>query len=370
MAATRERRGNAGAKMAKLLDEEEEDEFYKTSYGGFEETENDRDYVQKNDDEDDIVDSDFSIEENDEPISENEEETKTRRKTTNKRAYKEPPKKSNQVKEQKKKVKVKKISTKRLKMKRQTYTVLDSAKISLRKSTALKSAATEHRIKARTEAAKKKPKSLKSDDWIPTQEELLEEALITEEENLASLEKFKQMEIEKKKSRPTKRIFSGPTIRYHSLSMPLVETKRTRESNRSVPNSVSQEDLSTKTEDEESNRKSIAVSTGPRCERTFVSFENDVREDAFNSIFKPSVKRPNGGYICSITKMPARYFDPITRLPYRNKEAFKVVREAYYQYLEAWADPKALDLEKWLAHRAKVKDQRNKLKKLNHAQGI
>lgn len=45
MAARRERRGNAGNKMAKLLDEEEEDEFYKTSYGGFDETENDRDYV-------------------------------------------------------------------------------------------------------------------------------------------------------------------------------------------------------------------------------------------------------------------------------------------------------------------------------------
>lgn len=47
MAARRERRGNAGSKMAKLLDEEEEaeDDFYKTSYGGFEETENDRDYV-------------------------------------------------------------------------------------------------------------------------------------------------------------------------------------------------------------------------------------------------------------------------------------------------------------------------------------
>lgn len=45
MAATRERRGNAGCKMSKLLDEEEEDDFYKTSYGGFEETENDRDYV-------------------------------------------------------------------------------------------------------------------------------------------------------------------------------------------------------------------------------------------------------------------------------------------------------------------------------------
>ena len=36
MAATRERRCNAGNRIAKLLDEEEEeDEFYKTSYGVF-----------------------------------------------------------------------------------------------------------------------------------------------------------------------------------------------------------------------------------------------------------------------------------------------------------------------------------------------
>ena len=35
LASTRSRRGNAGAKMAKLLNEEEEDDFYKTTYGGF-----------------------------------------------------------------------------------------------------------------------------------------------------------------------------------------------------------------------------------------------------------------------------------------------------------------------------------------------
>lgn len=97
-----------------------------------------------------------------------------------------------------------------------------------------------------------------------------------------------------------------------------------------------------------------SVSTGPRCERTFITFESDINDSAFNSIFPPARKRRNGGYICSITKQPARYFDPVTRLPYRNKEAFKVIREAYYQYLEAWADPKLLDLEKWLAFRAKV----------------
>lgn len=45
MALARERRVNAGNKMAKLLNEEEEDDFYKTTYGGFDETEQDHDYM-------------------------------------------------------------------------------------------------------------------------------------------------------------------------------------------------------------------------------------------------------------------------------------------------------------------------------------
>lgn len=42
--AARPKRSNAGNRMAKLLNEEEEDDFYKTTYGGFEETELDNDY--------------------------------------------------------------------------------------------------------------------------------------------------------------------------------------------------------------------------------------------------------------------------------------------------------------------------------------
>lgn len=45
MAASREKRVNAGNRLSKLLNEEEEDEFYKTTYGGFQEQENDIDYV-------------------------------------------------------------------------------------------------------------------------------------------------------------------------------------------------------------------------------------------------------------------------------------------------------------------------------------
>lgn len=45
MAATRQKRANAGNKMARLLNEEEEDDFYKTTYGGFDEVEQDNDYM-------------------------------------------------------------------------------------------------------------------------------------------------------------------------------------------------------------------------------------------------------------------------------------------------------------------------------------
>ena len=45
MAASRARRSNAGNKMASLLDSEEVDEFYSTTYGGFAEEAEDKEYT-------------------------------------------------------------------------------------------------------------------------------------------------------------------------------------------------------------------------------------------------------------------------------------------------------------------------------------
>lgn len=36
-----------------------------------------------------------------------------------------------------------------------------------------------------------------------------------------------------------------------------------------------------------------------------------------------------------IYRLPARYFDPITNLPYRNVQTFRLLRDAYYHQLEA-----------------------------------
>lgn len=57
-----------------------------------------------------------------------------------------------------------------------------------RQTTAVKSLETQQRIKIRSELKKKKPK--KVEEKMPTQEEMLAEAKITEEENLKSLGKF------------------------------------------------------------------------------------------------------------------------------------------------------------------------------------
>lgn len=63
----------------------------------------------------------------------------------------------------------------------------DPERKSIRKSTAAKSAATAHRIKVRNLEQKRKIKRPREEEWVPTQEELLEEAKITEQENLQSL---------------------------------------------------------------------------------------------------------------------------------------------------------------------------------------
>jgi len=49
MASSRSRRANAGSKMASLMNSMEEDEFYTTKYGGFNEDEEDKDFEEPKD---------------------------------------------------------------------------------------------------------------------------------------------------------------------------------------------------------------------------------------------------------------------------------------------------------------------------------
>lgn len=73
---------------------------------------------------------------------------------------------------------------------RARFTVLDSGRKSIRTSTAIKTQATKIRLKELDDARKRKKKKVRVEDYMPTQEELLEEAKITEEENIKSLGMF------------------------------------------------------------------------------------------------------------------------------------------------------------------------------------
>ncbi|OWR51759.1 hypothetical protein KGM_210685 [Danaus plexippus plexippus] len=399
--AQRERRSNAGNRMAKLLDEEEEDDFYKTTYGGFTEADEDNDYIQEKE-VDDEVDSDFDIDETDQPISDTETEEKSKQKVSTK-GYKDPNRKRKGEKNKKvivKKPKEPKAKEESEKVELNEISVMDTSieRKSIRQSTAVKSLETQQRIKIRSELKKKKPK--KVEERVLTQEELLEEALITEKENLKSLERFEQSELEKKKIRPTKKTITGPVIRYHSFAVPLItevtpedkislNTPTAEQPELNLSDLIKSEDglmlddsienqqsMQTMNEngDQKADKKDIQIlepdesfniedgtmkEEKPQTvnantkyhERTLLYFENDIKDEAFNACFPQRKPKKKRDLLCAVTKRPARYIDPITKLPYRSVDAFRIIREAYYQQLEARGDKNDPQVAAWLKSR-------------------
>ena len=115
-----------------------------------------------------------------------------------------------------------------------------------------------------------------------TQEQLLEEAQITEEINRASLEILTKLEEEKKQLPKLKPTIIGPMIRYLS---------------------------------NEKNGETITW-TDPS---TF----------PVGDLVQVNVRLSPSNEICPITGMKAKYFDPKTAIAYANVEAFKQIRERY-----------------------------------------
>ncbi|KAL6267890.1 hypothetical protein P5V15_000960 [Pogonomyrmex californicus] len=372
MAATREKRANAGNKMARLLNEEEEDDFYKTTYGGFDEVEQDHDYMEEDEGEDE-VDSDFSIDENDEPVSDTEQEGPKKKRRLITKAYREPKPATLHAQSTPKEKKIKQT--------KQDKVFIDSIeRKSIRRSTAAKSAATQKRLRERNEDQRRKIKVVKHDIWKPTQEELLEEALQTEELNMKSLEKYQKLENEKKTTRTVRKTHVGPMIRYQSLSMPIMilsekstdedekinvecDDERKGNSNNASSDNIPKEGSDGKDNDKEESiivlsesikKKDIqAEETGTFYERTFITFEN---EQSYLNVFKKSIQqRPPLKHLCAITRLPAKYLDPMTQLPYKNVQTFRLLREAYYQQLEGRTDlnDASPELSRWLEWRQK-----------------
>ncbi|KAJ0177916.1 hypothetical protein K1T71_006789 [Dendrolimus kikuchii] len=332
----------------------------------------------------DVVDSDFDIDEDDEPVSDQETDEKRKRKVGTK-AYKDPNRKRKGDTE-KKKPTAKKSKEKppkehsqqdrTEKSEKNDKSLIDTSieRKSIRQSTAVKSAETLQRIKIRSELKKKKPK--KVEEKMPTQEELLEEALITEKENLKSLERFEQIELERKKIRPTKKTITGPVIKLIPDTQTVVnngkfvsglltpadldipETKMEAPEKTEGDNKM---DIDVIGPDEEINVEKITAKEEKPAntkyqsmkffERTLLSFENDIHDKAFKACFPQSQPKRRRQLLCAVTKRPARYMDPVTKLPYRSVDAFRIIREAYYQQLEARGDKGDPQVAAWLQWR-------------------
>eukprot|EP00794_Sanderia_malayensis_P015255 gene15255-16829_t len=306
--ADRDRRSNAGGLMQKLIEEEAEDDFYKTTYGGFDEEEDDNEY-ESEDEVDDVIDSDFSIDENDDQKSEDEEDRPKKRKKTVVKTFKTPRAKSD--------ASAKGPSSNKAKIakpKADTSPIAqEQRKKSFRSSTIKKTEeATSAKVIKSTKKGNKQP-----DLRRLTQDELLAEAKITAEKNIASLAAFLKLEAEKKKTKMHKVRHQGPIVRFHSVTMPLVEDDASSDATDACRSQTEQDcNLDKK-----------------KCSRNFLIF-TDVNN--FPKAYFPTEKnlQPEKS-ICVVTGLTAKYKDPLTGLPYANVEAFKIIRAEHKNRLLA-----------------------------------
>ena len=322
LAKGREVRRNAGSLMSKLIEDEQEvDDFYKTAFGGFEEVSDDEQY-ETEDEEKDVVDSDFSISETDEVVEDvEEEEPKRNKKKQLIKPYKAPKKDG---------VSSKPSNAQRSEAKKRK-SFEDEPREGVRKSTRSLTVerAQETRKRFKEEREKKTQLKQKQQRRLPdarrlTQEELLAEAKVTEEENIASLKAYHRLEADKKKTKIQKVAFKGSVIRFHSLSMPVIEVS----------------EPVVKVDDNEED--DVTVDSSKRCCRNFLIFTD---AKAFPQAYFPSNKPkvPQRTY-CPVTGLPARYRDPITGLPFSSAHAFRYIRERYALQLEEMKE-KAAEME-------------------------
>lgn len=197
-------------------------------------------------------------------------------------------------------------------------------KKSLRTSTQLKSKATQKRTKLAQEAKKDRKRVTVHYKQL-TQEEMLAEAKETEKLNRKSLERYEKLELEKsRKNKISRKQIRGPIIRYHSMTMPLIQE-------------LDQTDHDQK------------------CSRNFITF---TEEDTFIELFKlnepkkvPPTKKPAN--ICAISRLPtARYKDPVTGCSFSCPFTFRTLRETYYKQLEMLDESQKTDeIKKFLEWR-------------------
>uniref|UniRef100_A0A6I8PR12 Vacuolar protein sorting-associated protein 72 homolog n=1 Tax=Ornithorhynchus anatinus TaxID=9258 RepID=A0A6I8PR12_ORNAN len=388
LAGGRAPRKTAGNRLSGLLEAEEEDEFYQTTYGGFTEESGDDEYQGDQSDTEDEVDSDFDIDEGDEPASDGEVDEPKRKRRVVLKAYKEPLKSLRPRKASAPPGGSQKAREEKGRLPPKLLDDGSDGRKSMRQSTAEHTRQTFLRVQERQGQSRRR-KGPHCERPL-TQEELLREAKDTEELNLRSLETYERLEADKKKQVHKKRRCPGPVISFHSLTVPLLADPGAREENVDVEGYVGSllpaphtqtatrpfpllplpqplpVRISRATSPRPPSPRGRVSPTGPSgrlspspsprpplrldpapappatpalCSRTLVTFSDD---ETFGSWF-PRGRPPRVPVreVCPVTHRPARYRDPVTDIPYATARAFKIIREAYKKYIAAHGLPPA-----------------------------
>ena len=72
----------------------------------------------------------------------------------------------------------------------------------------------------------------------------------------------------------------------------------------------------------------------------------------------PSIKKCSSSIIF-LFRLRAKYFDPVTQLPFSTVQAFRILREAYCQQLEVKGDANDPEIARWNEWRQKFRQARN-----------
>ena len=145
-----------------------------------------------------------------------------------------------------------------------------------------------------------------------SQEELLKEAENTEILNTASLKSYLEMQIQRKKFVSRKKhAIHGPFIRYLSTSRPPSDSIRTRK------------------------QHALAGGINPTRVVNLIIHSHPEESPAVFRTYAPR-RRTEGAcqVLCPVTGLPAKYRDPLTKLPYHSADAFKTIRAKYAQQQE------------------------------------
>ena len=158
----------------------------------------------------------------------------------------------------------------------------------------------------------KSVKNRKSNVKPLSQEELLKEAENTEKINTASLKSYLEMQIQKKKFVSRKKhAIHGPFIRYLSTSRLPNDSLRTRK------------------------QHALAGSNNPTRVVNLIIHSHPEESPAVFRTYSPYKRTEvSRRVLCPVTGLPAKYRDPLTKLPYYNAKAFQTIRAKYAQQQE------------------------------------